>query len=146
MSRPAHPQAMQPAHPGPTRTAPPRIPDRFWSQPRMRRYLLFDATGFLYLLVGFVALRVVSALAKGPEAWNALLHEFAHPLYLIFHVLTLVSVVYVGVRFFALFPKAQPPRIGLAKPPPPPVIKAMLYTAWAGITAIGVAILGGLWP
>lgn len=112
----------------------------------MVRYLLFDATGFFYLLVGFVTLRVAWALAAGPAAWKALLHEFAHPGYLLFHLLTLVSVLYVGVRFFALFPKAQPPRIGPAKPPPPSVIERLLYVAWGGITLVGLAILGGIWP
>lgn len=112
----------------------------------MRRYLLFDATGFVYLLVGFVTLRVAWALADGPGAWRALLEEFGHPGYLIFHLVTLVSVVYVGVRFFALFPKAQPPRIGPTKPPPRPAIEKLLYGVWAVITLVGLVILGGIWP
>lgn len=146
MARPAHPHAMAPARPGSTRTAPPTIPDTFWSHPRMRTYLLFDATGFVYLLVGFVVLRVAWALGRGEAAWGALLEEFAHPLYLAFHALTLLSVVFVGVRFFRLFPKAQPPRIGFTKPPPRAVLQAMLYGAWLGLTALGLVVLGGVWP
>jgi fumarate reductase subunit C len=120
------------------------MPDSFWSQPRMRRYLLFDATGIPYLLVGFVVLRVPWALASGEEAWTALLQEFAHPLYLLFHALTLVSVFFVGVRFFGLFGKAQPPRIGFLTPPPSAVVKATLYAVWCGITLLGLLVLGGL--
>ena len=111
----------------------------------MRTYLLFDATGIVYLLVGLVALRVAWAL-KSAEAWNALLTSFANPGYLLFHLIALVSAIFVGVRFFRLFPKAQPARIGPAKPPPRPVLHAMLYAAWIGITVVLLAILGGVWP
>jgi fumarate reductase subunit C len=112
----------------------------------MRRYLLFDATGILYLLLGFVVLRVAWALGSGEEAWMELLREFAHPLYLLFHSLTLVSVFFVGVRFFGLFAKAQPPRVGFLKPPPGAVVKAGLYAAWCAVTLLGLLVLGGVWP
>ena len=67
-----------------------------------------------------------------------------HPLYIAFHVLCLVSVIFVAVRFFSLFPKAQPKAIGPMKPPPGNVIHAMLYVVWLGITAIMTAILAGV--
>ena len=69
--------------------------------------------------------------------------QLRHPLYLAFHALGLVSVLFVGVRFFRLFPKAQPPRIGPAKPPPQPVILGGLYAAWLGVTLLMAAILSG---
>ena len=46
-------------------------------------------------------------------------------------------------RFFSLFPKAQPAKIGPAKPPPAPVLKAMLYGIWVGLTLAMSAILAG---
>src|SRR4030042_5226789 len=116
MARPADPQAMTPSKPGSTRTAPPMVPDDFWTQPRMLKYLLFDATGIVYLLVGFVALRVVWALGSGPDAWAELMRQLANPVYVAFHAVALVSVVFVAVRFFSLFPKAQPAHIGPVKP------------------------------
>ena len=143
MGAPANPGAMQPSRPGRTRTAPPLRPDGFPSAPRYRNYLLFDATGLTYLLVGLVTLRVAWALGSGPEAWQSLLAQLRHPLYLGFHVLVLLSAIFVGVRFFRLFPKAQPPRIGPAKPPPAPVIQAMLYVTWIGLTLVLVLVLGG---
>jgi len=146
MSRPANPRAMAPSRPGRTRTAAPSVPDRFWSAPRMRRYLIFDATGITYLLVGLSVLRVVWYLGSGPEAWQTVLRQFRHPAYLVFHALVLASVVYVGVRFFGLFPKAQPPKIGPASPPPGPVLTAMLYAAWGGVTLALVLVLGGVLP
>ena len=146
MTRPVDPNAMAPSAPGSTRTAPPTVADDFWSRPRMRTYLLFDATGIIYILVGLLALRVAWALRDGAASWNAMIESFAHPLYLGFHALALLSVIFVGVRFFRLFPKAQPARLGPAKPPPAPVLLAMLYAAWIGATAVLVAILGGVWP
>lgn len=146
MTRPADPRAMQPSRPGSTRTAPPQIPDDFWARPRMRRYLLFDASAALALLTGLLVLRVAWALRDGPQAWQALLADFAHPLYLAFHALTLASLLFVGVRFFRLFPKSQPARIGPAKSPPRPVLHAMLYVAWIAVTVALVVVLGGVWP
>ncbi|MCH2172102.1 hypothetical protein MK489_15050 [Myxococcota bacterium] len=143
MARPAHPHAMQPSRPGSTRTAPPQMPPRYPMGGRYRNYTLFDATGLVYLLVGFVALRIVWALGSGREAWQSMLNQLENPLYIAFHVLAFVSVVFVAVRFFSLFPKAQPPRIGPAKPPPAPVITAMLYGVWFGITAVMTFVLIG---
>lgn len=146
MTRPVDPNAMRPSAAGSTRTAPPQVADDFWWRPRMRTYLLFDATGIIYTLIGLLGLRVAWALRDGADSWAALMASFANPLYVAFHVLALVSVLFVGVRFFRLFPKAQPPRLGPAKPPPAPVLNAMLYAAWIGATAVWVAILGGIWP
>ena len=54
-----------------------------------------------------------------------------------------MSVVFVAVRFFRLFPKAQPAFIGPLKPPPRPLIHLGLYAAWLGVTALFVLILAG---
>jgi len=143
MARPVHPHAMTPSRPGRTRTAPPQAPSGWYAQPRMLRYLLFDATGIVYLLVGFVALRVVWALGTGPERWQELQRQLANPLYVAFHALALICVVFVAVRFFSLFPKSQPAHIGPAKPPPQPLILAGLYAAWIAVTAVVVLILAG---
>ena len=143
MAGPAHPHAMAPPTPGRTRTAPPQMPATWWSSKRIRTYLLFDATGLIYLLIAFLAIRIVDALAAGPIAWNAAMESFKNPIYVAFHLLCLASVIFVGVRFFRLFPKAQLPQIGPVKPPPGPVIHAGLYVAWIGITALMTAISGG---
>ena len=143
MARPAHPHAMGASKAGRTRTAPPRMPPEFPLAGRYRAYTLFDATGLVYLLLGLLALRLVRALGAGPEAWDAVMASLRHPLYLAFHALALVSVVFVGVRFFSLFPKAQPKRVGPLAPPPAPLILAGLYGAWIGVTLLLVAILAG---
>jgi fumarate reductase subunit C len=134
---------MTPHQPGRTRTGPPQLPGRFPFAGRYRSYTLFAWTGLLYLLLAFLALRVVWALGEGPEAFGAVIASFDSPLYIAFHVLALVGVCFVAVRFFGLFPKAQPPRIGPAKPPPAAVILAMLYGAWIGMTVLLAAIRAG---
>jgi len=143
MSRNANPHAMAPRKPGGTRTAPPQLPDRFPFGGRYLAYTLFDLTGILYLLLGFLALCAVWSLGSGEAAWNAALDRHRSALYIGFHAVALVGVIFVGIRFFGLFPKAQPPRIGPAKPPPKSVILAVLYALWLGVTALLAAVLAG---
>jgi hypothetical protein len=77
-------------------------------------------------------------------AWQAALDRLENPLYIAFHLLCLISVIFVAVRFFQRLPKAQPPTIGPLKPPPAAVIHAMLYVVWIGITVLMTAILAGV--
>lgn len=143
MARAAHPDAMKPHGPERTRTAPPMMPDQFPLSGRYRAYTLFDSTGILYLLMGFVALRVVWALGDGPQAWAEIQSQLANPLYVAFHVLCLAALIFVGVRFFRLFPKAQPAKIGPAKPPPEPILHAGLYATWIAVSGGLAFILAG---
>ena len=54
--------AMKPSRPGPTRTAPPRMPDQFWTQGRYRGYIAFGSCGFFLMMVGLLLLRAVWVL------------------------------------------------------------------------------------
>lgn len=144
MGRAAHPHAMSPATPGRTRTAPPMAPPKFPGRGRYRAYSLFGWTGVMYLLLSFVSLRTVWALGNGEQAWVSMLEQLQHPLYIAFHMLGLVSVGFVAVRFFDLFPKAQPARIGPAKPPPAGAILAGLYLLWFAVTFVMALILAGV--
>lgn len=139
----SHPQAMAPRVPGRTRTAPPMQPASWRTSTRMKQYSRFGMTGWIYLLASLSAIEMVYALGSGPEAYEQMQRVFAHPLAVLFHAICLFSVGYVLVRFFGLFPKAQPARIGPLKPPPQPVVAAMLYGAWIGITVVLGAILAG---
>ena len=143
MARAAHPEAMQPRTPGRTRTAPPLMPAGFPMRGRYLPYVLFDATGIIYMLVGLAALRIVWDLGSGPATWSVVQEQLRHPLYVAFHLVSLVSVIFVGVRFFGFFPKSQPPRIGPVTPPPQPVIIAGLYAAWMAVTLVMTLILTG---
>ena len=144
MGGPAHPKAMAPPGPGRTRTSPPQIPSSWWSAPRIRNYLLFDLTGVVYLVIGLLVLDLVWQLGAGPDAWQRRLTQLQHPLYIAFHVVCLVSVVFVAVRFFALFPKAQPRNLGAMKPPPEHLVQGALYGVWIVVTLLLCAILAGV--
>jgi fumarate reductase subunit C len=136
---------MAPARPGRTRTAPPRMPDQFPFRGRYLAYVLFDATGALYLLAALVALRVIWALGSGEAAFVAVQRQLARPGAVLFHALALAGVCFVAVRFFRLFPKAQPPRIGPLRPPPERAIAGLLYGAWVAVAALlSFALAGGL--
>ena len=138
----AHPEAMSPPKTGRTRTAPPEMPSSWWSASRIRIYLLFDATGIIYFLLAFLGIEIVWALGSGPEAYEQVMGMLTSPVFIAFHALSFVCVVYVGVRFFSLFPKAQPRDTGLPMPPPG-AIKGLLYVIWIGLTVILSAVLAG---
>jgi fumarate reductase subunit C len=134
---------MQPHVPGRTRTAPPQLPPQFPLSGRYLAYTLFGWTGALYLLAGLVALRAIWALGDGAAAWQRMQDQLEHPLYVAFHALSLAAVLFVGVRFFRLFPKAQPAKIGPAKPPPRPILHAGLYVAWIAVSGGLALVLAG---
>jgi fumarate reductase subunit C len=145
MARAAHPEAMAPRKPGPTRTAAPTMPREYPMGGRYAAYTLFDATGIVYMLLGLLILKAVWALGSGEAAWQGILSGYQNPIYIAFHAFSLLCVIFVGVRFFRLFPKAQPPQIGPLKPPPQSVIAGMLYAVWIGLTlALTVILAGGI--
>ena len=145
MARAAHPHAMSPSVPGRTRTAPPQMPAQFPTSGRYFTYTLFGATGFLYLLCGFGILRAVWMLGSGPTAWAALQRDYAQAPLIALHAVCLAAVIFVGVRFFRLFPKAQPAVIGPIKPPARPVLYAGLYVAWIAVSGgLALVLAGGI--
>ena len=90
------------------------------------------------LLTGWVlAVGLLVPLGIAPDG------ALENPIYILWNVFALLCVIGVGVRFFRLFPKAQPPRIGPLKPPPGPLIHAGLYAAWLAVTLLFSAILAG---
>lgn len=144
MSARARVDAMKPSRPGSTRTADPRPPDQFWTRGNYLPYVLFGSCGFLLYAVAFGVLRAVWVLGeRDPAAWKALLASYAHPLYLVFHAFALVALTWFTFRFFRLFPKTQPARIGPAKPPPAPVILFALNAIFVVATLAAALVLAG---
>jgi fumarate reductase subunit C len=147
MARMAHPQAMQPSKPGSTRTAAAEMPPKFPTGGRYLSYIAFGCTSFFYLLVGLLVLRVVNALAAGPDAWAALQASFQNPIYLAFHVVTFLVLVWAGWRFLIkLSAKAQPKKIGRLRPPPVQAIPPLFGALWLGASALVVIVLWGIFP
>ena len=144
MAGAAHPEAMAPHTKPKTRSAPPRMPASWWSAPRIRTYLLFGATGFSYLLMGLLVLRLAWALGRGEQAWQAALASLSHPLYIAFHALVLVSLLFVGLRAFGkMMPKMQP-RGGPLPTLPAPAVRGVLYSVWAALTLFVSLALSGV--
>ena len=140
----AHLEAMSPPKKGATRTAPPQMPSTWWGAPRIRAYLLFGATGLVYFVAGTVFLRLTWDLGQSPEVWNRALLSLSHPLYIAFNALTLISVIFVGIRSFgSMMPKMQP-RTGPLPVLSATTVKALLYGAWAGVTIVISLILAGV--
>ena len=143
MAGAAHPEAMSPRQKGPTRTAPPQMPASWWSAPRMRTYLLFGATGFVYLVMGLLVLRLAWALGKGPVAWQAALSSLSNPLYIAFHLLVLVSLIFVGLRAFGTMMPRMQPRGGPLPALPAGFVRGLLLAVWALTTILMALVLAG---
>ena len=135
--------AMRPATPGPTRTADPRPPDKFPTKGNYFAYIAFGLGSSVMLLVSLNILRTVWALMEGEAAYRSLMASFGHPLYVAFHTLAFLWLVWVALRFFSLFPKTQPFRIGPFRRPPDGVLVGGLYAIFAAATLLVAAILTG---
>lgn len=138
--------AMRPHRPGPTRTAPPRPPDLFPSRGRYRSYIAFGSCGVFLMISAFYVLSSVWALGNGEAAWNANLAAYRNPLSLIYNLAALIGLVWFTLRFFRLFPKTQPSRIGPAKRPPEAVFALVLNGAFAVVSLLVVLVLWGAIP
>ena len=134
---------MKPSTAGPTRTAPPRMPDKFPGQGNYRGYVAFGLCGFVLYAVAFLMLRTVWALGSGERAWQRLLEGFGNPVYILFHVFCIIALTWFALRFFRLFPKTQPPNIGPFKRPPDAFFAAVLNGGFVAISALVIAVLSG---
>jgi fumarate reductase subunit C len=144
MSARARIDSMKPHKPGRTRTAPPIMPALYPARGRYLAYILFGSCGFLIYAVAFEVLHTIWVLGNhDPAAWQAHLASHAHPLYLLFHFVSLVAITWFGLRFIGLFPKTQPPRIAGAPRPPDIFFTLALNGAFVVMTIAIVLILGG---
>ncbi len=145
MSLRARVDSMKAQAPAPTRTALPAMPNHFPFRGRYLGYILFGSCGFFLLVVGLLILRAVWVLGSGDAAaWQELVFEdFANPIYLAFHALALIAVVWFALRFFRLFPKTQPPKIGPFPRPPDAFFAVALHGALIGATIVLGLLLWG---
>ena len=139
--------AMKPSRPPRTRTADPTLPPQFWTRGNYLPYIAFGSCGLLFFAVGFGLLRLVWALGEGdPARWNAIFESYRHPLYLVFHAFALVALTWFTFRFFRLFPKTQPPKLGPLPRPPDVVFLLGLGGAFAVASTLVALVLGGALP
>jgi hypothetical protein len=147
MTARARVDAMKPSRSGRTRTADPAPPPNFPARGNYLPYLAFGSCGLLLLLVGFAILRLVWLLGDGdPAAWNAVFESYAHPAFLAFHAVALVALTWFTFRFFRLFPKTQPTKLGPLPRPPDSVFLLGLAGAFTAATLLTALVLGGALP
>ena len=135
--------AMRPSQPGPTRTADPRPPDQFPGRGNYRGYILFGLGSGLMLLVSMNVLRAVWRLGAGDRAFDELIASWSSPLYVLFHLVALVWLSWVALRFFSLFPKTQPFRMGPFQRPPDAVLVGGLWGLFIVVTTVLTVVLSG---
>lgn len=146
MSARARVDSMKPSTAPSTRTADPRPPDQFWTRGNYLGYIAFGSCGLVMMLVALGVLRRVWVLGEGEAAWNALIESTSHPLYVLWHAFALGALTWFGFRFFRVFPKTQPPRIGPAPRPPDLAFKLLLNGGFVVVTLLVGAVLGGFLP
>lgn len=147
MSARARVDAMKPSRPGRTRVADPALPPNYWTRGNYLPYVAFGSCGIALFAVGFGILRLVWVLGDGdPARWNAILASYAHPLMLALHAFLLVAITWFAFRFFRLFPKTQPTKLGPFPRPPDVVFLLGLAGAFTVATVLAALVLGGALP
>jgi len=139
---------------GPARTPttwPVRRDGWWWRHRRNRRYVLFGLGSLVVVTEALVILAALWSLGSGPESWERFLAWLARPLSRTFHAIALVVLVAYGLRFLAMFPKTQTPRIRvrgvperLRTRPPLRVLGAALYVSCLGAWLLAGALLAGV--
>lgn len=139
--------AMRPRIPGSTRTADPRPPDRYPARGRYLAYIAFGACGFFLMSLALLVLRAVWVLGSHDAgAWDALLTGFANPVYLVYHGVALIAMLWFALRIFSRVPATQPPRLGPLERPPDRVLVAGLNGVFALVSLAAVLLLWGVLP
>jgi fumarate reductase subunit C len=135
---------MRPKTLGATRTADPRPPDRFPFGGNYGPYLLFGSCGAFLLLTSILAIDFMWSLAGGQAKYDAYMQRIHETGYQVYFWLALVGLIWFTVRFFRLFPKTQPFRMGPFKRPPDAVMLLGLLGAFVVLNLAVATILGGL--
>ncbi|HEX2485588.1 MAG TPA: hypothetical protein VHQ66_09820 [Myxococcota bacterium] len=147
MSLRARVDAMKGSAPPRTRTADPAPPRNFPFRGNYLPYVAFGSCGILLFAVGFGLLRLVWVLGDGDATrWKAIFESYRHPLYIVFHAFALVALTWFTFRFFRLFPKTQPPKLGPLPRPPDAVFLIGLGAAFTVSTLLVGLVLGGALP
>ncbi len=113
----------------------------FMDHPFYRNYMIressciFDGLYAINLLVGLIQ------LVKGQAAWDSWLAFQAHPLMILFTVVTLGLTLYHSVTFIAMCPRVMPQQ--LRKMVADKTVVAASYGALAGASA--VILLAATW-
>jgi fumarate reductase subunit C len=108
-----------------------------------RTYTMFIVRELTSVFVAFfavVSLCLISALTKGPAAYEQFLARMATPLCVALHVIAFLFVLYHAITWFNLTPKAMVVRLGGTRVPDWFIIAAN-YGAWIVVSAVVAFLL-----
>jgi fumarate reductase subunit C len=114
----------------------------FLRQPRYLRYMAREVSCVFIGAWSFVALMALKRLSEGPAAYEAFLQALAHPLSVVFQLVTLVFALYHTTSWFNVTPKAMPVQRGEAFLPGGVIVGAH-YGTWI-VLSIVVLLLAGV--
>ena len=97
-------------------------------------FVLRELTSVFVALFAVVTLWQVRAVAQGPEAYERFLARLRSPLFLTFHAVALLFVLFHSVTWFNLAPNAMVVRVK-GKRMPDALVAGANYAAWLALSA-----------
>ena len=97
-------------------------------------FVLRELTSVFVALFALVTLSEIRSLARGPEAYARFLARLESPLFLVFHAVALLFVLFHSITWFNLAPKAMVVRLG-GKRMPDAFVAGSNYAAWLLLSA-----------
>jgi len=118
-----------------------RVSVWWWLQSRSYTgFVLRELTSVFVALFALVLLWQIRALAHGPEAYTRFLGRLRSPLFVAFHAVALLFVLFHSFTWFNLAPKAMVVRLK-GKRVPDLVVAGANYAAWVVLSAAVAALL-----
>jgi len=118
-----------------------RVSVWWWLQSRSYTgFVLRELTSVFVALFALVLLWQIRALAHGPEAYTRFLGRLRSPLFVAFHAVALLFVLFHSFTWFNLAPKAMVVRLK-GKRVPDLVVAGANYAAWVILSAAVAALL-----
>jgi fumarate reductase subunit C len=104
------------------------------------KFIVRELTSVFVAFYAVVSLCLISALTKGPAAYEQFLARMATPLFVVLHVIAFLFVLYHAITWFNLTPKAMVVRLGGTRVPDWLII-AGNYGAWIVVSAVVAFLL-----
>ena len=103
----------------------------------LRWYMLREATALMVFFYSLLLIASLLRLSQGELAWNDWMHTLSSPLFVIFHLLILLAVLYHAYTWFILAPSIMVVRLGQWTLPK----KMLLAGQWLGFLIISILLL-----
>ncbi len=129
----------------PTRTAPARPPDGYWTRhARYRSYVLFDGSALLRWLGVVVLLEGLFALAGGAAAWDAYLAGLRSPFGVLVSLVIFAATLFFALRWLRVGVKVATVDIGPVPAMPGPVVLIAHFAGLLALTGLVILVAAGV--